>query len=205
MNNSFRITARWLRIGFTLLLAIGLLSAVSTVWARSVPSQDPDVANGVVNHACPDAYEVDDLFANAQTLAVGAPQQHNFDGNTNTGIADKDWVRFQVTRLSVYTLTTSNLSAQTDTFIKLYDAGGNPVYSNGVPVENDDSGAADFGSQIVWTAPDTSSGWYYLLTQNSPKSSAAYANCAGTVVSYTLSLQSKVPFFLNLPIVANNY
>jgi len=194
------------RIGVAVtLLALSLMSARAVVWARPLPPEG-GVIQGVINHACPDTYEIDDLQTSPQVaeLSAGSPQARNFDGNTNTGIADKDWARIQVTPQGVYTVTTSNLSALTDTIIKLYDAGGNPVFSGSAPVENDDWGAADFGSQFVWTAPGSASGWYYVAILNSPKSSAAYSNCAPinpTVVSYTLSLSSRVPLLLYLPLV----
>ena len=193
---------RFWQLGAVLLLVSGLLISATVALARPQPPAQPD---GVIEHACPDSYEVDDLWTAAKNLSVGAPQAHSFDGNTNIGIPDKDWIKFPVVRTGVYTLTTYDLSAQADTFIKLYDASGNPVYSNGSPVENDDSGAADFGSQIVWTAPVAASGDYYLRVENNPRGPTAYANCAGSVVSYTLSLQSKEPFFIYLPLIVQNF
>ncbi len=204
MNNSARITRRalrpargthLLRIGAAALLAAGLLSAVLAVGAQTLPPHRPD---GVVVHACPDAYEVDDEPTNAGTLNAGASQPRNFDGNTNLGVADKDWVRFQVVRTGVYTLTTSNLSAQTDTVIALHDANGSLV------MENDNSGGGP-GSQIVWSAPETASGWYYVSVY--PTGTTPYADCAGTVitvVSYTLSMNSKVPMFVLAPLIMRN-
>jgi hypothetical protein len=204
MNPSTRINRHLLRLGATLLLAAGLSSAVFAAGAKPLP---PDGGGsgilGVVNHVCPDAFDdkvpvgepTDDLMEDASTLVAGAPQSHNFDGNTLTGVADKDWARFEVVRTGVYTLTTSNLSAQTDTAIELYDAAGGLVAAN--------DNAAGLASRIVWTAPATASGWYYLSVF--PTGSTPYANCAGTVVSYTLSLDSKGPAFLFLPLVTLNY
>ena len=200
MNTSTRVNRSLLRLGATLLLAAGLSSAVLAAGAKPVPPDDgSNGILGVVNHACPDAYDAgvptDDLVENASTLVAGVPQSHNFDGNTLLGVADKDWARFEVVRTGVYTLTTSNLSAQTETAIELYDAAGNYV-----PAPDNAVGPA---SQVVWTAPETASGWYYLSV--SPAGTTPYANCAGTVVSYTLSLDSKVPEFIFLPAVMRNY
>ena len=204
MNTSTRINRHLLRLGATLLLAAGLSSAVLAAGAKPLPPDDgSNGILGVVNHACPDAYDdevpvgepTDDLVENASTLVAGAPQSHNFDGNTLLGVADKDWARFEVVRTGVYTLTTSNLSAETDTAIELYDAVGSLVAAN--------DNAVGLASQIVWTAPETASGWYYLSVF--PTGATPYANCAGTAVSYTLSLDSTVPEFLLLPLVMRNY
>lgn len=204
MNTSTRINRRLLRLGATLLLAAGLSSAVLAAGAKPLPPDDgSNGILGVVSHACPDAFDdklpvgesTDDLVENASTLVAGVLQSHNFDGNTLLGVADKDWARFEVVRTGVYTLTTSNLSAQTDTAIELYDAVGSLVAAN--------DNATGLASRIVWTAPETASGWYYLSVF--PTGTTPYANCAGTVVSYTLSLESREPVFLLLPLVMRNY
>jgi len=200
MNNSTRITrpvprarrTTLLRIGATVLLAASWMGVALAVWAQPLP---PNVIDGVINHMCPDAYETDDEPTSAGTLSVGTPELRNFDGNTFTGIADKDWARFQVVQRGVYTLTTSNLSAQTDTVLALHDANGILV------AENDNSGGGP-SSRIVWSAPTTASGWYYLSVY--PTGTTPYANCAGVVVSYTLSLDSKVPQFIFAPLIARN-
>jgi len=193
MNNSTRIT----RLGATVLLAIGLMSVVLAAGAQPLSPDHPD---GVIVHgACPDTYDAtaahDDAPADASTLTAGGPQSHNFDGNTNLGLADKDWARFSVVRTGVYTLTTSNLSAPADTALALHDANGALV------MENDNTGGP--ASQIVWSAPETASGWYYVSVY--PTGTTPYADCAGTVVSYTLSMASKEPVFILLPVVTRNY
>jgi len=203
MNNSARINRRippavrgisLLRLGAVVVLAIGLLSVVMAAGA------DPLSPDGAVVHACPDTYDAvapkDDLQGNAGALAAGAPQLHNFDGNTIVGVADKDWARFAAVQTAVYTLTTSNLSPQTDTAIELYNSNGDLLTSN------DNAPGLGLGSRIVWTAPVTGSGSYYLSVF--PTGTTPYANCAGTVVSYTLSMNSRVPQFLFLPLVIRN-
>ena len=194
MKHTDRSTARWFKIGLTILLTLGLLAITSLAGAQ--PRLTPA---GVINHACPDSYELDDFDFNAVELLTSTAQVHNFDGNTNTGISDKDWTRFKVVPFSTYTLTTYDLSNQTDTVLDLYDDANNLFASN------DDSGASDHGSQIVWQAPLTASGWYYLAATNNPRTSSAYANCSGTVVSYTLALQVKQPRIQYLPVIMRNY
>ena len=206
MNNTARINRRvpraargisLLRIGAVVVLAVGLLSVVLAVGADPL---SPGGIDGAIVHACPDAYDAvaptDDLRENASTLIAGAPQLHNFDGYTILGVADKDWARFAAVRTAVYTLTTSNLSAQTDTFIELYDSNGDLVAAN------NDAAGLGLGSRIVWTAPLTGSGSYYLSVF--PTGATPYANCAGTVVSYTLSMDSKLPQFIFLPVAMRN-
>ncbi len=196
-----------LRVGAAILVAISLMIAVSAVLAKPLP---PNAPNGAIVHACPDAYDAipshDDLQANASTLTAGPSQLHNFDGNTLLGVADKDWARFQVVQDGVYTLATTIPNGQTtDTFIKLFDANGSPVLSGGAPVENNNAAGLGAGSRIVWTAPSTASGWYYLSIYPTGTAATTYANCAGVVVSYTLSLQSKEPKFIFLPLITKDY
>ena len=200
MNNTIQPTVAWFRVGLVLVVVIGLLGATTLAGAQPLSPGGIDSPNGVIDHVCKDSYEIDDFMGTTTvTLLADTPQVHNFDGNTNTGIADKDWVRFPVVKTAVYTITTYNLSPLADTVLYLYDPEGNQI------AQNDDSGAPDHGSQIVWQAPATASGYYYVMAANNAQTSSAYADCAGTVVSYTLSLQSKIPSFLYLPLVLKNY
>ncbi len=201
MNNAIRPTVAWFRVGVIVVLVIGLLGLTTLAGAQPLPPNGVAGPNGVINHVCPDSYEAlsDDLMdTTGVTLTAGIPQAHNFDGNTNTGISDKDWVRFQVVSMGVYTITTYNLSPLADTELYLVDANGDTV------AYNDDSGAADHGSQIVWQAPFNSASRYYVMVDNKSQSASAYTDCAGTVVSYTLSLESKIPAFLFLPLMLMN-
>ncbi len=215
MNTPLRATQRalsqagqhGLRLGLAALLAVSV-GVISVAWAQ--PSgPEPNVGiQGVVDHVCPDAYEGtpnDDLQARAGMITAGTPQPRNFDGNLNTGVEDRDWVRFEVEPKSVYTLTTSGLSQLTDTVLKLYDVNGSPVLSGTVPVENDDSGAADFGSRIVWSSGNAS-GMYYVLVENKTRSTSAYEDCDPSTpnpVLYTLTLESQPPTerTLYLPVI----
>ncbi len=199
MKKQISFLSHGLRLGTVLLLALGLLISVSVVVARPLP---PGAPSGVIVHVCPDSYDspsplYDDTWQAAKVIQPNSPQLHNFDGNTNLGIPDKDWVKFQVVRTGVYTLTTSNLGQFADTVIELYDANNQFVTSN-------DDYTTTHASQIVWTAPMTASDWYYLEVYNNPTSPANPTDCA-TVISYTLSLQSKEPRLLFLPILAKNF
>ncbi len=194
MKNQVSSIARGLQLGAVLLLAFGMLVSVSAVAARPQP---PNTPNGVIVHVCPDGYETDDSWGAAKVIQAGSPQPHNFDGNTNLGVPDKDWVKFPVVRTGVYTLTTSDLGPLADTVIELYDGNNQFVKSN-------DDYTTTHASQIVWTAPLTASGWYYLEVYNNPTSPANPTNCS-TVISYTLTLQSKEPWFVFLPLTLKNF
>lgn len=201
--------ARWIhliRIGAMALMIFSLMGMVLSATAQPPPPSDRGV-NGLIEHACPDVHETDDLQTDAGLITANTPQARSFDGNTNRGVDDKDWVRFEVVGSGVYTLTTYNLSALNDTFIKLYDASGDPVFDSALPVEDDDSGPGSGGSQIVWSAPSSAVGSYYLSIY--PVGTTAFEDCVGTVVSYTLSLESEVPesevpMFIYIPFVTRN-
>ena len=209
MNKSLRTTGRFSskprgirQVSMRMVLAVSLLSILSAAWGDAPPNVG---IQGVINHGtCMDAYEMDDeqaVFPNGTLLVPGTPQPHNFDGNTFTGIPDKDWVRFQAAAGGVYTVTTSNLSAQADTAIKLYDANGDPVlFSSGSPVEKDAVGQG-VGEQLVWAAPSAASGWYYLVVYYGSQSTGAFENCATTEVRYTLTLQGPTTQYLYLPLI----
>lgn len=194
MKQQISSIKRILQLGTALLLALGLLVSGAVVLARPLP---PNAPNGVVVHVCPDGYDPDELMSEAKPILAGVPQQRSFDGNTNLGIADKDWVKFPVVRTGVYTLTTSDLGPLADTVIELHDANDQLIALN-------DDYTTSHASQIVWTAPMTTSGWYYLEVYNNPTSPANPTSCAN-VISYTLSLESKEPSFTFLPLVLRNF
>jgi len=181
------------RVCTTIMLVAGLLLSVPAA-TRATPLP-PDVGiQGTVNHACPDVYELDDAQNQAKTLTAGGAgqQSHTVDGNLATGIADKDWVKFQVKSGDTYTVTATitPITSLADPAIKLYDSLGNAVLNNGVAVENDDAGGAlGKGSRIVWKAPATASGDYYAMVYASPNQTMVHDDCASTVVRYTLSLE----------------
>jgi hypothetical protein len=103
---------------------------------------------------CPDAFETDNTFTTAKSIAVnGTTQTHNFHL-----AGDEDWVKFTITTGKVYTITTSNLGASNDTYMYLYDTNGTTILA-----QDDDSGPG-LGSQIVWTAP--SNGTYYVRVRH---------------------------------------
>ncbi|MCP4542818.1 MAG: DUF2341 domain-containing protein [Chloroflexi bacterium] len=104
----------------------------------------------VESNACAistDDYEPDNFYSQAIRVPV--------DGSVLTRtfhmVADKDWVSFQALAGKVYTITTSQLSADVDTVLQLYDVDGVTMLE-----ENDDTSSTDVSSgasRIVWKAP----------------------------------------------------
>ena len=104
--------------------------------------------------SCADAYETDNDYSTANFFTVnGGAQTHNLH------IAgDQDWVEFSATAGRVYTITTSNLGDDNDTYLELYDTNGSSRLAY-----DDDSGG-NYSSKIVWTAP--ASGTYYVKVRH---------------------------------------
>jgi C1A family cysteine protease/predicted secreted protein len=69
---------------------------------------------------CQDAYESNDTSPSARTITInGTTQHHTFHES-----GDVDWIKFTVTAGNAYTITTSNLEANNDTVLELYDTDG---------------------------------------------------------------------------------
>ncbi len=96
-----------------------------------------------------DAYEPDDIPAQSRAIMIGSgAQAHNFHT-----ASDVDWVYFDAVAGTTYTLYTSNLGSNVDTYLWLYNSSGTLL------VSNDDYLYMSWASQIIWTAPAT--GRYY--------------------------------------------
>ncbi|MGC9334719.1 MAG: SdrD B-like domain-containing protein, partial [Anaerolineae bacterium] len=85
---------------------------------------------GVIEHGCPDRYEVDDTWQEARPLELGVVQAHSFDSNPYLYAADKDFVWLDLAagdrvKVSVTTLT------NTLTLLELYDVQGNALNLTG--------------------------------------------------------------------------
>jgi C1A family cysteine protease/predicted secreted protein len=105
------------------------------------------VYSGSSGGSSQDAYEPDDTFNEASTITVnGAAQHHTFHEDD-----DVDWAKFSVTAGDVYTITTSNLGANNDTVLQLYDTDGTTELAS-----NDNCPGSGLASCINnWTAPDS--------------------------------------------------
>jgi uncharacterized repeat protein (TIGR01451 family) len=93
-------------------------------WAA--PQNDEPETNfpaGVINHVCPDPYEVDDTWSQADTIQDGEFQTHSFDSNPAVFAADKDLVSFDIASGETVIFTIETLT-NTQTLLELYDAQG---------------------------------------------------------------------------------
>jgi hypothetical protein len=98
-----------------------------------------------------DVYEPDNTMDEAELITVGTEQAHTFHGACG---GDVDWVKFDATTGTTYTIQTSGLSGDNDTVLRLYDASMEEIASD------DDDPAYPPASRIDWTA--TSGGTYFV-------------------------------------------
>jgi hypothetical protein len=102
----------------------------------------------------PDDFEVDDAAASARPIAVdGAAQTHTF-----CPAGDRDWVQFNAASGTRYTIETSSLGSESDTFVALYGTDGTTLIA-----WDDDSGPG-LGSRITWDCP--AGGTYYIKVRH---------------------------------------
>jgi hypothetical protein len=99
-----------------------------------------------------DSYEVDDTCATASTiLADGTPQTHTFHR-----AADQDWVKFSAEAGKTYVIETSNVGADHDAVLYLYDACAAPALGS-------EENAFGQTVRLEWNTP--TAGTYYLMLQ----------------------------------------
>jgi hypothetical protein len=90
-----------------------------------------------------DNWEPDDAPADANGIEMGGRQTHNLHV-----AGDRDWLYFDALGGTTYTIETSQLGAEMDTVVYLYDGEGNELAS-------DDDGAEEFlASRLVWMAEE---------------------------------------------------
>jgi len=99
-----------------------------------------------------DSYEVDDTCDAASTILTdGSAQSHTFHD-----AEDQDWIKFTVEANKTYVIETSNVGADHDAILFLYDACGAP-----------DLGSEEnaFGQTVHIEWNSTSAGTFYLMLQ----------------------------------------
>jgi len=102
----------------------------------------------------PDAYEPDDTYSLANYISVdGTRQAHDFHVP-----GDQDWLKFNATGGSSYTIETSDLGPESDTDLYLYDTAGT------TEIRHDDDSGFGLASKINWYCGD--SGTYYILVRH---------------------------------------
>ncbi|MGB7532205.1 MAG: NosD domain-containing protein [Halobacteriota archaeon] len=125
----------------------------------------------------PDAYEPDNNFSLANYISVdGKKQTHDFHVP-----GDHDWMKFNATKGNSYTIETSELGDESDTYLYFYDTDGI------TEIDNDDDNGIGLASKIVWNC--SISGTYYLMVQH--YSSSAF----GPETRYTISVTEKEAIF----------
>jgi len=102
-----------------------------------------------VGEVDPDAHEPDDSWETAAWVTVNDPAKtHNIHQ-----AGDHDWIKFDTVGGGDYVIQSSNLGANCDTWIDLYDTDGT------TRLAYDDDGGGGYSSRLAWTAPLT--GTYY--------------------------------------------
>lgn len=141
---------------------------------------------GVINHVCPDDYEIDDTWEQAQPIEPGVVQVHSFDSEPVINYAaDKDFVRFDLERQQTITFTVTRVT-DTLTLLELYDEYGTALEITGT-------------TQLVWKA--ITPGHYYLSV--SPLVTDTYG-CANAV-GYNLLAEMSTVRVIYLPIITRNF
>jgi uncharacterized repeat protein (TIGR01451 family) len=157
-------------------LPIIISSSASSTSAATRPAKvlfSPQAPSGEINHFCPDAYEMDDTWQEAQAIALGEVQTHSFDSNPSLYAADKDyvWVDLDVGETITFTITKS---VNTQTLLELVDENGELINVTGT-------------THLQWTAE--TAGRYYLGV--SPLNTLEFG-CTDTV-SYDLTVSMETP------------
>jgi hypothetical protein len=137
--------------------------------------------------AAPDTYEGTDNDASTNNiLALGVSQSHNFHA-----MEDEDWLKIQSSGGMTYTIRTSDLGPNADTYLYLYDTDGTTLLA-----ANDDHGGT-LASQVEWIAPATAT--YYLAVKHwNP-------NAGGCGTTYSISFSEKGKGgTLYLPLILKN-
>jgi len=169
-------TQKLLAIVAILLLGLGVLPLL----AQPLPYAGTDWLDYEATLYYGDSYEPDDTFDSANQYPLGiAYQVHNFHLPQ-----DRDWVWFDATAGSLYTVQThaSALGSSADTVVYLYD-------SLGRLLDSDNDGGEGFDSAIYARA--TYSGRYYVQVQD-------WRHGYGASYWYHLSVREFDQFYLPL-------
>jgi hypothetical protein len=100
-----------------------------------------------------DSFEQDDTAPPSSFIRDGDSQHHNHCQDSS------DWLAFGALEGEEYVFETSNLGANSDTLLEIYDEDG------GTLLASDDNGGAGLASRLVWSAPAT--GCYALRISQS--------------------------------------
>jgi uncharacterized repeat protein (TIGR01451 family) len=104
-------------------LGQGAMFSMASIEANFFFPNSPDGPSGEINHACPDAYEIDDTWQQAKDIEVGIPQLHWFDSDSVIYAADKDFGAFDLQSGQEITFTVTSTTS-TEVLLELYDDQG---------------------------------------------------------------------------------
>jgi len=138
---------------------------------------------GVMSHAYPDAYEVDDTWMQAKPIFPAVGQVHSFDSNPVLFLADKDWVFVDLRFMDVITFTTQPIT-NTQTLLELYDENGYALNVTGI-------------NQLTWDVVE--GGRYYLSVSPDPLSPLSMNFGPSIDVGYVLNMYIKPVRLIFLP------
>ena len=137
--------------------AVQTATAAALTATASAPTPTPAGTPGTVDQCAgtggpgnlPDAFEPDDTRAMARPIGDGETHDDHTLCSITTG-PDEDWLRFEASPSRRYTVSTSNLSAVVDTFLRVEGPAGSGF------VAADDDGAFDgLASRITFVPPVT--------------------------------------------------
>jgi hypothetical protein len=148
--------------------------------SRGLENGLPGVLDGVIEHICPDNYEVDDDWQEAGSILPGQSQVHSFDSNPDFYTADKDVIGFDINNGEMVIFTV-DVVTNTLPIMELFDE-----YGNGL-------GVTATGT-LEWKA--THSGRFYLSI--SPQTPTY--GCADTA-GYRIRMEMGGPYRFLLPII----
>jgi uncharacterized repeat protein (TIGR01451 family) len=140
---------------------------------------------GVIEHSCPDDYEIDDtwqMLTEAHVIEPGIVQVHSFDSDPTMYAADKDFAWFDVLGPQAVKFVAAPLS-NTETLMELYDEQGSALGVTGT-------------NQLAWIS--ASSGRYYLSV--SPQAGSTSFGCADEA-GYNLMMETADVHTIYLPMV----
>jgi hypothetical protein len=137
-------------------------------------SKSNNISGGMqICSASADAFESDGNAASAKSLSIGVAQNHNLHM-----VGDQDWLKFTAQAGKAYTIQTSNLSSNADTYLYFYGTDGTTLLAS-----NDDYGGT-LASRIDWTAP-TAGTFYVMVKHWNP-------NVGGCGTSYSVTVSQSV-------------
>lgn len=150
-----------------------------------VESGNVSAPQGVINHICPDSYELDDTWQQADTIEAEIMQMRTFDSDPQRYAADKDIIWFDASAGDIMTLTVTPM-ADIQVSMALHDENRAALNVTGTTL-------------LVWTVP--ADGHYYLVLQ--PGDGTTAYGCAN-VAGYQLYLEMVRMRKIFLPVVMRN-